>query len=406
MRPDDRRLSPTHPLAIALALSIGAAISIGIARFSYALLLPPMRDDLGWSYFLAGAMNTGNAIGYLAGALATPTLMRRFGSHIALAGGALLTALFMLLSGFATDAALLLGQRVLAGMASAITFTSGGVLVARLGALHGRQVGLLLGLYYGGAGFGIVISAQLVPRALAVAQEQGGAHGWQWAWIALGLVCLLAIVGMIAGARKIPPVAAQQAAQGRFPMKWFAYSLAGYGLFGVGYIGYMTFIVALLKQQGMAGSLIDLFYTVLGLGVVASSFIWARMLDRFKGGQSFAILNLLLGTATLLPVLTTYAPVIFLSGLLFGSVFLSVVASTTALVRHNLPQPAWSAGISVFTTVFAFGQIIGPAIVGWIADGAGGLERGFVLSALTLFTGALLALRQQECNPNALSTKG
>ena len=31
-----------------------------------------MRADLGWSYFVAGAMNTVNAAGYLVGALAAP----------------------------------------------------------------------------------------------------------------------------------------------------------------------------------------------------------------------------------------------------------------------------------------------------------------------------------------------
>ena len=45
-------------------------MSLGLARFSYALLLPPMRSDLGWSYLTAGAMNTVNAAGYLLGALA------------------------------------------------------------------------------------------------------------------------------------------------------------------------------------------------------------------------------------------------------------------------------------------------------------------------------------------------
>ena len=49
---------------MAFALSLGAAISLGMARFSYGLLLPPMRDDLAWSYTLAGAMNTANALGY------------------------------------------------------------------------------------------------------------------------------------------------------------------------------------------------------------------------------------------------------------------------------------------------------------------------------------------------------
>jgi len=76
-------------------------------------------------------------------------------------------------------------------------------------------------------------------------------------------------------------------------------------------------------------------------------------------------------------------------------VFLSVVASTTALVRHNLPAPSWSAGISAFTTVFALGQIIGPAVIGWISDGPGGLQRGFIFSAIALFAGALLASRQR-----------
>ena len=74
------RMSPASPavspgparwVAVALALSLGAAVSLGITRFAYALLLPPMRADLGWSYSLAGAMNTVNALGYLLGALLT-----------------------------------------------------------------------------------------------------------------------------------------------------------------------------------------------------------------------------------------------------------------------------------------------------------------------------------------------
>jgi len=69
--------SPMRSLWLAVALSMGAAISLGITRFAYALLLPPMREDLGWSYTLAGGMNTANALRYLLGALATPWLLRR-----------------------------------------------------------------------------------------------------------------------------------------------------------------------------------------------------------------------------------------------------------------------------------------------------------------------------------------
>ncbi|MBT9514794.1 MAG: YbfB/YjiJ family MFS transporter, partial [Acidovorax sp.] len=48
-----------------------------------------------------------------------------------------------------------------------------------------------------------------------------------------------------------------------------------------------------------------------------------------------------------------------------------------------------------FTIVFAAGQIVGPTVVGWIADGPGGLARGLVFSACALWVGALVAWRQR-----------
>ena len=129
--------------------------------------------------------------------------------------------------------------------------------------------------------------------------------------------------------------------------------------------------------------------------MIVSSWLWAGMLQRFRGGESLAILNALLAVATLLPVLSAHPLAVFASGLLFGCVFLSIVASTTALVRHNLPAAAWPGGIGAFTIVFAAGQIVGPSLVGLVADGPGGLARGFVVSALVLAGGALLAALQR-----------
>jgi predicted MFS family arabinose efflux permease len=163
----------------------------------------------------------------------------------------------------------------------------------------------------------------------------------------------------------------------------------------VGYIGYMTFVVALLRSQGTSAAAVTVFYALLGAAVIASSRIWAGLLDKHQDGRPLATLNTLLGVAIVLPALTQWWPALLASGLLFGAVFLSVVASTTALVRHNLPPTAWAAGISAFTTVFAAGQIVGPTVVGWIADGPGGLARGLVFSAAALWVGAALAIRQK-----------
>lgn len=394
-------LAVRRPFLTAIALSLGAAISLGLTRFSYALLLPPMRADLGWTYFLSGSMNTGNALGYFIGALVTPVVMRHCRAQSALVGGAVLAGVIMMLAGLVVNADLLIMQRLLAGIASSFIFISGGVLAARLSSLHPSRAGLLIGIYYGGTGLGIALSALLVPLALSAANGRGAAHGWQWAWVALGAVCLVATLLMALPSARIDGAPSKPSAHGNFHLKPFAFGLAGYLMFGVGYIGYMTFVIALLKEQGMGEGTITLFYTVLGLAVMASSRVWAGMLDRFKGGQSMAILNSLLGVATILPALTSAPPLIFASGLMFGGIFLSVVASTTALVRHNLPAHAWSSGIGAFTTVFALGQIIGPSAIGWIADGPGGLQRGLMYSALALFIGAILASRQRALTPAA-----
>ena len=38
-----------RPVLLAAILSLGAAVSLGITRFAYGLLLPIMRDDLAWT---------------------------------------------------------------------------------------------------------------------------------------------------------------------------------------------------------------------------------------------------------------------------------------------------------------------------------------------------------------------
>jgi predicted MFS family arabinose efflux permease len=414
------RVSPVFQgLAVAVVLSLGAAVSLGITRFAYGLLLPPMRADLGWSYTLAGAMNTANAVGYLLGALSAPWLMPRAGVPRVLVGASLLASLFMAGSGFFTHDTPLLIQRLLAGVTSAWVFVACGLLAARLGQWYPTRSGLMLGVVYGGVGWGIVLSALAVPGVLAAHASEP--HGWAWAWWWLALACVLATAALVWPARffnkkeaaaldaigslaakncesaapALPPHSpADTHGAGQWVQK-LGFAMAGYTCFGVGYIGYMTFVIALLREQGVTPADITLFYALLGAAVVASGRLWAGLLDRARGGGALALLNALLGVATVLPAVTTVWPLLLLSGVMFGGVFLSVVASTTALVRHNLPVAQWPVGISAFTIVFAAGQILGPSAVGWIADGPGGLARGLLCSALALWLGAVLAWRQR-----------
>ncbi len=389
-----------HPLLWqAAALALGAAVSLGLSRFSYALLLPPMRADLGWSYLTAGAMNTVNAAGYLAGALLVPRLLRQASPRALLLFGSATTAALLAGHGLVRADAPLFALRALSGLASALSFVCGGLLAARLGSapadamphVSRPSAALVLGLYYGGTGVGIIVATALVTPLV----EHARAPGWPWAWLALAAAALLATLLMAAGTRRLAQAAPAAAGWAGVRLRSLGFALAGYLMFGVGYIGYMTFNVTLLREQGVGSGGIAAFYALLGAGVVASSWLWAGLLQRHRGGWPMAVLNALLALATLLPVLSASVPAAFASGLLFGSVFLSVVASTTALVRHNLDAAAWPAGIAAFTIVFAFGQIVGPTLVGWVADGPGGLRAGFAGSAAALALGAWLAWRQK-----------
>ncbi len=393
---------PLPALAVAAALALGPAVSLGLARFSYALLLPPMRADLGWSYLVAGAMNTVNAAGYLAGAIFAPAALRRFGARPVFLGGGAATVIALLGHGAVLGKGALFILRFCTGIGSAATFVSGGLLAARLvgsPATDSRpravHAGLVLGIYYGGTGLGIVASALLVPGLAARAV----AHAWQGAWIGLAGLALVATTIAAAATRALrepaSTPAAPSATRHRFAWAPFAPALVAYLLFGLGYIGYMTFVVTLLREQQLAGELVVAFFALLGLAVVASSWIWAGVLQRARGGGALAGLNALLALATLLPVLSAQPLAVFASGLLFGGVFLSLVAATTSLVRHNVAQAAWPGGIAAFTIVFAAGQIVGPSLVGFIADRFGGLRAGLACSAAVLALAALVAWRQK-----------
>jgi MFS family permease len=383
---------------------MGSAVSLGLARFSYALLLSPMRADLGWSYFAAGSMNTANAVGYLAGALLAPVWLARFGARRVMLVSSVGVACLLAAHAMVMVTAALLVLRFLAGFASAATFIAGGLLAARLashrvpvanGARH--LAGLVVGIYYGGTGIGIVVSALLVPPIAGRSAQ----HAWQQAWLALGVAALVATTVTAALTIRLETPRDAQPRSQSFAKAPFAFALAGYFMFGLGYIGYMTFVVTLLRERRIEAAQVVAFFIVVGVGVIVSPWLWAGLLQRFRGGGPLAVLSALLSVATILPVLSAHPVSIFVSGALFGGVFLSLVASTTALVRHNLPVAAWPAGIAAFTVVFAAGQIVGPGLVGWVADGAGGLERGFVVSAVALALGALLAWRQKALAASA-----
>lgn len=379
--------------AMILGLSMAPAIGLGIGRFAYALVLPDMRASLHWTYAEAGFMNTVNAAGYLLGALFAAPMAARSGLMRTLIVGSAAVILALLLPAVSGDFVLLCLARLLAGAGAALAFVAGGSLAAGLSLHHAQRGSFLLSLFYAGPGIGIASSGILTPFLI----DALGPGSWQMAWGALTLLALLLATGLIVARQaggSSPP--SRPHPGDRIRLAPAGYILASYFLFGVGYIAYMTFMIAWLKERGGGPGLQAFFWAMIGLGGVISPFIWSWVYNRFTGGRPVMVLLIITMTGSVLPLFSPHSLALALSALLFGSAFFAVVAGTTAFVRKNYPQRLWPRGIGVMTIIFSVGQTFGPVLVGAITDYFGGLSLGLGLSGCCLALAAVLSAFQSD----------
>lgn len=379
-------------LWVVIGLAMGPAVALGLARFAYALLLPPMRADLGWTFAEAGAMNTANAAGYLAGALVAAPIGKLMGEKLVFAASMLLTALAIGLSGTTGNFSLLLGVRLIAGFTGALAFVSGAGLTsaAAVGGSKSRAP-TLLGVYFAGAGVGVAAAALLIPSLLEVV-------GWRGGWLVLGGLALIATLfgALVLRRSPEPSYTSTGAARDRWSLRFMPYILLAYGLFGAGYIGYATFIIAYLRDEGFSATQITLFWSMLGLVSVAAAFAWGPILGRLKGGwgTTATIGVVMIGAAV--PLLWEKPAGAYLSAILFGGSFLAVVAAVTSFARRAFKPQVWTAAIAVLTVAFGIGQCIGPVLSGALSDGANGVRAGLWLSVGILALASIVALFQRE----------
>lgn len=379
--------------ATVLGLALGPAVVLGLARFAYALLLPSMRTELSWSLSTAGAMNSANAMGYLVGALFSASLARRFGTRRSFLTALNITVVSLLLTATSGDTTILLLLRALAGITGAIAFITGAGLVAQLAAGQiAHKPALLLGIYFAGGGAGIVISGLSIPVLLAYLPPT---TGWRWGWILLGLIGIAALIPTWLATRGTSEPPPQPHHDRHWPARQFVPMLSSYGLFGVGYIAYMTFIVAFLHNGGAGATEIVFFWGLLGASSIIGAFFWVLPISALARARGLAVILATLAVGAILPLISRSLPIAMASAVLFGGSFLAVVTAVTSVARRSLPQHHWTPAIATLTVVFAVGQIIGPVLTGAISEGSSGLSLGLGVSAGLLIIAGLVALAQR-----------
>jgi predicted MFS family arabinose efflux permease len=169
-----------------------------------------------------------------------------------------------------------------------------------------------------------------------------------------------------------------------------------YTLFGVGYIGYLTFAVAYVRAEGFGASTATAFFLILGVASVISTLVfWGRRLAILTRGFALALCAALLVVGTLLLLLTHGIVAAWLSGAVFGAAMLGGPAAVSVLARRLLPPERVTAGFGFLTLVFAFGQAAGPFASGYLSDRVG-LAGGLWFSVAALAGCAVTALFQRE----------
>ncbi|WP_314958819.1 YbfB/YjiJ family MFS transporter [Bradyrhizobium cosmicum] len=396
MHAPDRPSPDARPARLILTLSLAATVGLGIGRFAYALVLPDMREDLGWSYSAAGFMNTINAVGYLVGALVASRLIRRVGWSAAIRGGTLVCLAALATCALTGNFVALSLARLVLGIGAAVAFVAGGALAATIAQSCPERSNFLLSLFYAGPGVGILSSGLIAPFTL----QWFGPGSWWIVWWALTLLSLVMTVPLflirIEGKARFA-----DSSHASFAILPVLIYLAGYFLFGAGYIAYMTFMIAYVRDGGGDATAQAAFWGLIGVSAFVTPWVWRGVLALDRGGLATAII---LGTNAIgagLPMLGHSTAWLAVSAVVFGIGFFAVVNSTTAFVRFNYPHEVWPTAIAAMTISFGIGQTLGPIAVGAITDALGSLSYALNVSAALLALGAVAALCQRKVEVGA-----
>ncbi len=353
----------SRPLLIGFAGAIAMAAAMGFGRFVYTPILPGMISGIPLSAADAGTIAAGNFAGYLAGAVLSAYGWAAGRERRVALGGLLATAI-LLAAMAATDSVFAFTViRFLAGVASALAmiFTSSIVLPYAVGRDNVNV------LHFGGAGLGIAMSSALVFAVNAVTGD--GAHGWRINWLASAAIVLVVLVVV---AWILPKQAIGTGSVVEPPLIWrrpLVLLTASYGLFGFGYVITATFLVT-IARMGNAGPTVEfLAWFVTGSAAAVSLVLWRPAVNRFGIGRAYAAALGLQMVGVLGSVVLPPTSGALVGGLLLGVTFMVITAYGLQIGRKLSPESPRRALASA-TAAFGTGQIIGPLVAGWIAQGA------------------------------------
>jgi MFS family permease len=360
--------APGHAAGVGVLGAALGLVAVGaLPSFLTGSLAPEIRQDFALSDAALGA-----AVGtfFVASALASPPcgrLVARVGTTAAtrLAAG-LALACGLAIAALAHSAVALAGLLVIGGLSNALASPAASGLISRDLPSERQGVG------YGALAAGAPVSSLLAGLALPLI-----AHplGWRTAFLLAAGLALLA--GLVAGrgggeasevrpSRASPPV--REVAEGLNTVHVLAIAAA---LASAASTGLIAFLVVFAIESGISADAAGALLAVTGLAAAASRIGLGAVADRIAGRASTDLLLLLGISCVGFLLLLTGEPALIAAGALAAgglgwgwTGLLNLIA-----VREARYTPEEAVGITM-SGVFA-GALVGPILVGVVADSAG-----------------------------------
>lgn len=396
-----RDTADSLPWAAMFAGLCASMIGIGIARFAYTPLIPPLIEA-GWfpaeSVVYLGAANLA---GYLAGALVARQAGQRFGNVTALKAAMVLTALSFIACGFPLSAAWFFAWRFLSGVTGGVIMIL--VAAALMPHVPVRVRGFAGGAIFFGLGLGIAGSGTLIPLLLE--------WGLQTTWIGLGLFSLL----LVAASWFAWPQAAprqQEAVQATAALRAgsaLTVLYIQYGLFAAGVVAPMVFLVDYVARGLGQGAHVGAgFWVLYGLGAILGPLGYGRLADWIGNRRTLQSVLVVQVLAISLLLASPHLVTTGIAAVLIGSFPPGAVPLVLHRVHHLLPgnPQAQSAAWSRATVIFAVVQAASGYAYSWLfAESGGNYALLFALgggSLLLALAGDLIAAALQRRVPVVL----
>lgn len=327
-------------------------VGIGIARFGYSPLIPPLIAAHWFSASAAFWLGAMNFLGYLLGALAMRSWRREIHTKAAVVGLMAVTSLCLLASAWN-------GGVVYDGVWRLLSGVTGGALMVLMGAaIVGRapvnRRGQVGGITFAGMGIGMTISGVLIPHLVR--------HGLAESWTVLGLVSLaltVAVALLMPPATVTPAPAAPGERTLNGPVKFL---LLGYALCALGFVPHVLFLssfVAIRLHRGVAaGAGIS---AILGIAAALGPPILGRLADRLGFLATLAAGYFLMAAAIALPIFSASPVMLALSAAGVGAVALAAVVLTSGALATLVPVNRLAATWGLATMAYAVMQAASAA---------------------------------------------